>query len=298
MTRALFALLLFVACVWAAAACDRTQPDEGRDAAVQVAHAQFFRGAMPDGDGPNVREAAGSPTVVPGISGRQWNGTLDPSATAVAIGLAGDVGYWILPAGVPELAAPGFPTFKAEVSFSVDLAPGAHDLVLRAVDADRHFGSPTIRPVTVASATPSGRLVVSLSWDDTADLDLHVVDPAGVEIYDRNPSSYEPPPPGSPPEPPGTTHDGGILDFDSNAQCVNDARRREDVVWTDPPPKGHYLVRVETSSLCGEAGARWRVEVLLDGARVAGAAGQSTEFDTRPPHGRGAGVLATEFDVP
>jgi hypothetical protein len=291
------ALLLFAVFVATLAACDRTEADDGRDAAIQVADAQFFRGEMPGGDGPSVREVSAAPRVAAGASGRTWNGSLDPRATAVAIGLAGDVGYWVLPARVPALAAPGLPTFKAEVSFSAKLS-GTRDVLVRAVDGDRRFGPATVRPVTIVSSIPEGRLVVSLAWDDRADLDLHVVDPNGVEIFDRNPSSYEPPPPGSPPEPPGTTHDGGVLDFDSNAQCVQDGRRREDVVWSDPPPKGHYLVRVETSALCGEAAARWRVEASLDGRRIGGAQGQSTAFDTRPPHGRGAGLLVLEFDVP
>jgi uncharacterized protein YfaP (DUF2135 family) len=145
---------------------------------------------------------------------------------------------------------------------------------------------------------PQGALVVSLSWDDGADLDLHVVDPNGVEIDKRNINSYQPPPPGAPPEPPGTTHDGGVLDLDSNAQCVADGVRAEHVVWTDAPPRGHYVVRVDTASMCGEAAARWRVEVLLGGAQVAAAQGTSTDADTRFAHELGAGVLAVEFDVP
>ena len=42
---------------------------------------------------------------------------------------------------------------------------------------------------------------MSLAWDSEADLDLHVVDPAGVEIWARNINSYQSPSVGTPPDP-------------------------------------------------------------------------------------------------
>ena len=97
---------------------------------------------------------------------------------------------------------------------------------------------------------------------------------------------------------PGTEHDGGVLDRDSNAQCVQDGARAEDVVWANEPPHGHYVVRVDASSMCGEAASRWKVEALYRGARLGAAQGTATESDTRFPHERGGGVLALELDVP
>jgi hypothetical protein len=149
-----------------------------------------------------------------------------------------------------------------------------------------------------ATPRPAGRLVISLSWDTHADLDLHVVDPTGVEIWKRNINSFESPPPGAPPEAPGTPHPGGILDFDSNAACVPDGRYAENVVYADKPPSGHYVIRVDTYSLCDAPGAHWRVEGFLDGVSIGAAQGASTEYDTRFSHDRGAGVLALELDVP
>lgn len=299
-------LLLLVAAAalvtGALASCaDRSvRTDEGRDALLQVSGAQFFRETLPaDATGPKVRSLTLSPIVRPGSSDRKCSGELEGPSTAVAIALEGDVGYWIVPAGLPDIAAPGLPTFGVSVAFASNLPNGTRNVVARAVDAQGHFGPATTRPVTVAGAgLPPGRLVVNLSWGNAADLDLHVVDPRGVEIWKRNINSYEPPGPGQPPEKPNTPHDGGILDFDSNAQCVPDGRRAENVVWTDPPPSGHYLVRVDTVSLCGEVAAGWRVEAVLDGRTLGSARGTGTENDTRFPHDRGAGVLALEFDVP
>jgi hypothetical protein len=304
MVRDALSRFAFVACLaWlvsSATACDdRTKADDGRDAALQVAGAQFFRQDMPaDQGGPAVKTVTISPSVPAGATDRRCGGDAAPESAAIALGLAGDVGYWIVPTSPPDVTAPGFPTFAAEVSFARTLGAGSHDLVVRAVDDAGRFGPAQIRAIDVRSAIPEGRLVISLSWTNDADLDLHVVDPNGVEVFARNPSSYEPPPPGAPKEPPGTPHDGGVLDFDSNGECVADGLRAEHVVWTDAPPRGHYVVRVDAASLCGLPAAYWTVEAFLDGARLAGSRGIATPDDTRFPHERGAGVLALEVDVP
>ena len=278
---------------------DRVVLDGGRDALLQVSGATFRRTAMPaTGGGPAVRNANLATNVRAGSVG-QCTGVLEPQATAVALALAGDEGYWVLPAGVPDVTTPGFPTFAADISFGAKLAPGRRDLVVRAVDERGAFGPELVRPLVVLDPRrPIGKLVIALAWDTQADLDLHVVDPNGVEIWKRNVTSYVPPPPGSPPEPPGTKPDGGLLDLDSNASCVIDGRRAENVVWENEPPRGRYVVRVDTFSLCAEPGARWGVEVRRRGERLAEARGTSSPAATRFDHGRGAGVLALEFDLP
>ncbi len=294
-------VLVLLACVLALlVACDRVRADEGLDASLQVANARFVREAMPaEQDGPRVRTVTVGSTFRAGATNRSCSGEIDREGTAVAIGIAGDLGYWIVRADVPSASALDAPTFVAELSFAETMRAGLRDLVVRAVDRDGRFGPPAVKAISIQDrVVPDGVLVVSLSWDNGADLDLHVVDPRGVEIFKRNPSSYEPPPAGSPPEPPGTPHDGGVLDFDSNEGCALDGRRAENVVWTDPPPPGRYLVRVDTSSLCGEPAARWRVQAFLRGTRIGAAEGISTEADTRWAHERGAGVLALELDVP
>jgi len=281
------------------ASCDRVQADDGLDAAMHIDGARFFRGAMPEPEGgPKVKSVTIGRTFSVGSTGKSCTGELERAGTAVAIGLAGDLGYWVVRADVPNAAALDAPTFTTTLGFAKTTKTGPRQLVVRAVDADQRFGPPSVRDLVIQErALPDGQLVISLSWDNGADLDLHVVDPSGVEIFKRNPSSYEPPPPGGPREPPGTPHDGGVLDFDSNAACVEDGRRAENVLWTDPPPKGHYLVRVDTNSLCGEATTRWRVQALLRGTAIGTSEGVSTEADTRFPHVRGAGLLALEIDV-
>lgn len=292
-------LALATLALLAVASCDATAPDEATDARLRVKNGQFFRGSVPAGDGgPRVKSVTVSPRVHPGQVARKCSGELDPGATSVALSIDGDVGYWIVPAGLPSVVAAGSPTFTAEVSFAVTLPPGRQMFVARAVDGAGHFGAPLARPLDVTTqARPTGRFVIALTWDNAADLDLHVIDPRGVEIWKRNINSYEPPPPDMP-EPPNTPHPGGILDFDSNASCASDGRRAENVVYADAPPSGHYTVRVDTSSLCGTPTSHWRAEGFVRGVSIGAAEGISTEFDTRFSHDRGAGVLALELDVP
>jgi hypothetical protein len=301
MARSLATLFAAVAVLATTSSCEeRTQPDAALDAELRVSGGQFFRGDMPpDESGPPVKTVTVSPIVHPGAVARTCSGVMDASATSVALAIEGDVGYWIVPAGLPDVTAPGFPTFATDVAFSSKLPIGRRLFVARAVDAAGHFGAAFAKPLDVTPVPrPTGKFVIALSWDDEADLDLHVVDPRGVEIWKRNINSYEPPPPGASPEPPNTPHPGGILDFDSNASCVQDGRRAENVVYAEQPPSGHYVVRVDTFSLCKAAGARWRVEGFLNGVSLGAADGSSTEYDTRFSHDRGAGVLALELDVP
>jgi hypothetical protein len=291
--------LVALACL---AGCQAVRADTGLEAGMRVANAQFVSGdleaATPSG-GPAVVSVFNSLTTVqPGEIEKPLSGTLDTTATAVALGLRGDRGYWIVVAGPPTLDAPNQPTFAATLSFSPTLALGNLTLVARAVDAEGHFGAPSTVPlVSAPPAPPSGTLVVSLRWDTESDLDLHVVIPDGIEIWAGNINSYQVPPPGTPVDA-SAWQQGGILDFDSNANCVIDGRRAENVVWQAPPPAGTYLVRVDTASLCGTPAARWNVQVLLAGTVIAASQGESLPSDTRFSKGPGSGVLALTFDVP
>ena len=284
-----------VACV---TSCQVVVPDQGLDADLQVSGAQFFRNAWPvENGGPRAKTVTASPTVLPGSVGT-CSGSLDPEATGVALALDGDRGYWVLPAGLPDVASPQFPTFSASIAFGSRIRQGARTLEVHAVDEQGRFGPGATRLLDVASpASPTGKFEIHLKWDNDADLDLHVVEPTGVEIFKRNTDSQDKAPSSSPPGP-GTERPGGRLDFDSNASCVRDGRRAENVVYRAPPPRGRYIVRVDAFSLCKEINAWWRVDAMLDGRTIGTSEGLATDVDTRFPHDRGAGVLALEIDVP
>jgi hypothetical protein len=293
MTRAgLAATLLF------ALGCGGGQTAEaGTEALLQMKHGTFFRGSLPtDYGGPSVEAAFLGQTQFPArFQGKSFNGALSPNATAVAIALEGDVGYWSVPAGQPMAETPDLPSFDAALSFAATVPAGPHVLELAAVDAENRFGAHKTVPLTLSPLPlPQGPLVFSLFWDTASDLDLHVVLPDGVEIDKDNVNSWRAT---------GVTDDleafrsGGLLDFDSNAQCRIDRRNNENVAWSVEPPAGNYVVRVETYSLCGEAAARWSVEARYQGDRIALSTGVSLPTDTRPSTSAASGVTAFELWV-
>jgi hypothetical protein len=274
------ALVAMMAVIAVFAGCG-VSPDPGLSADLQVEGARFSTGApAAGGDGPAVRGLQlADAHIAAGAHDRPLLGQLDRSATAVTLRLDGDRGYWIVPAGVPATEAPTLPTFDVRLAFARTLPTGARTLIAQAVDADGHVGPPSTLALDIAGAAlPSGAMVVHLEWRGTADLDLHLVDPFGIETWARHPN--------------------GLLDVDSNAQCVFDGRDQENIVFTAPPPPGHYIVRVDAFSLCGAALADWRVDVLRDGAVVATASGEAGDSDTREAHDKGAGRTALELDVP
>jgi hypothetical protein len=286
-------------CALCAAACSAGASDDpALGARLRLDNAQYVAGAMPSpGGGPEVAALNLTTTTIwPGLQGKPLSGALGPEATAAAIALSTDSGYWIVRAGSPDISAPTLPTFQSAASFSWSLPSGAYTLEVRAVDAEQRFGPPLRQTLSALEHAPSleieGALVITLSWDSEADVDLHVVDPLGNEIYHGATSSM------SAFSPTRANASNGRLDHDSNADCAIDGLRQEDVTWSDAPPSGHYLVRVDTPSLCGQPNARWSVHASLNGTLLGVASGLALASDTRGPHDRGAGVLALELDVP
>lgn len=255
--------------------------DVGADASLTVRGGAFFRRALGDGGGGPAVEAAylGQTQFPAGFQGKTLSGVLGPSATAVAISLVGDAGYWVVPAGPPMVETPDRPSFDTALSFSGSLPAGAHTLELAAVGGDERFGPALPVAFTLTRGpVPHGPLVFSLFWDRPVDLDLHVVLPDGVEVDKDNINSWR----ADADEPnPDAFRSGGILDFDSNGQCRLDGRNNENVAWTQTPPAGRYIARVDTFSLCGEPAARWSLEARYEGERVAAATGVALPTDVR-----------------
>jgi len=107
--------------------------------------------------------------------------------------------------------------------------------------------STTSTPTTVAASATNltvppglnlgtGDVQVTLLWADGNDLDLHVIDPSGAEIYFSQPTSPT----------------GGTLDHDDTAGCTTTGTHVENVFWpTGKAPPGTYRVFVENYSSCG-----------------------------------------------
>jgi hypothetical protein len=291
------ALLTLVVIV--ASGCSAASSDPGLDALLRIAGGQFYRGSLPAAmDGPAIESFANASGIIrPGELSAPLSGVVTRDTTALAVYLQGDPGYWVITPGAEDAGELGKLDFSARMSFSPLLPAGGYSLIGRAADAAGHFGPPTTLTLTTADAPASSLLLVSLRWDTEADLDLHLVIPDGTEIWANKINSFDPPAPGQPTDPNGYKA-GGILDEDSNSNCVIDGRRLENIFWTATPPSGHYTVRVDTWSLCGVPQADWHLAVTLDGVSIGAAAGQSLDSDAALPHGKGDGLTALGFDVP
>ncbi len=95
-------------------------------------------------------------------------------------------------------------------------------------------------------------LRVTLYWNNKSDMDLHVTEPAGNEIWYGSR---------------GPTASNGTLDIDSNAGCTvskpDEPGGVENVYWPNgvAAPAGRYLISVDRYSPCGMPDANWVVEV-------------------------------------
>jgi hypothetical protein len=287
-----------------AAGCSGADPSSGQQAYFRIQGAQYISGPI-DITSHDPAPIVSSPSAAnldlfPGVANKKISGSVGPNSTAVLVGLQGDVGHWVVPVQDFDQNTLGNYTFSFSGSFS-PLTPagdgGVVELIFRATTRDGKIGPAYAQSMTMDAPQIQGALVISLTWDTEADLDLHVDLPsdgdAGVnEIWSRKPS-------GLPLGTVGATVDAGLqsgyLDFDSNSQCVIDGRRAENVIFSSTPPSGRYIVRVDTFSLCAETTARWCVRALANN-QVFEACGQSTDIDTRFPHGQGAGIQALVFD--
>jgi hypothetical protein len=81
-----------------------------------------------------------------------------------------------------------------------------------------------------------GNIQITAAWQTSSDIDLHVFDPTGAEIYYAARASAS----------------GGRLDHDANAACRPEPPTVENVFWETPtPPSGTYQVRVMAYDMCG-----------------------------------------------
>jgi hypothetical protein len=204
-----------------------------------------------------------------GESGRSVSGRASPGSVAVAARFpdAGS-GYWVLPTSGADPTNNNELTFTLPVTINSALEPGRHRLHLAAVDGDGNSGTQSLVDVCVSRpvpdngnacdpAIPPPALVVSLAWDNAADLDLRVRTPSGKIVDGKAPSTGQKENGSVDNSAPGT----GVLDFDSNARCIDEGCGRENLVFQDKPEVGTYLVYVNLFEPCGEQAANFSVSL-------------------------------------
>ncbi len=123
-------------------------------------------------------------------------------------------------------------------------------------DASGRVATTTIRiMVRPGGSLGGGDIQATLRWSGAADLDLHVVDPSGEEIYYSDPAAES----------------GGQLDHDANAGCngsADDENPVENIFWpTGGAPRGSYKVWVHVYGAC-DAPLNWHLTVRRNGTVI------------------------------
>ena len=236
-----------------------------------VTPAQFFPGPLPSGtDGPTIPNIDNLQRVVyQGQQGRKLTGLASEPASAVALKFDGlGTGYWIAPVRVPEAAQPGTLDWEVRLDLAHDIPVGEQFLRVTATDADGHFGPAEQRTIlSVRPLQPTGAAVATLTWDSNADLDLQIITPTGKQVDGKHPATDLPVK--------GVLPAGaGASDRDSNAGCVPDGLRQEDLVWPTAPTPGLYLAKVDMFASCGEPVANFVFRLYSNGEPIFEQAGR------------------------
>ncbi|HXK81085.1 MAG TPA: hypothetical protein PLO05_02870 [Bacteroidales bacterium] len=115
----------------------------------------------------------------------------------------------------------------------------------------------------------TGKLQISLSFDNDKDIDLHVVEPNGTRIYYGSPVSSN----------------GGELDVDSNAGCSIDGINNENIYYSEEAniENGVYQVYVDMWENCDPAIAtNFVLSVFYEGELVQALTGANPKAGTFP----------------
>jgi len=162
------------------------------------------------------------------------------------------------------------------ITFPQVLPSSNFDLYLAAADPAGKVGMVAERSFH-ALIVGTGDVQVTANWNTDADVDLHVVDPTGWEIYWNNRQSPT----------------GGELDLDSNAGCSIDGVRNENITWgVGEAPQGTYTVRLDYWSSCDVSQTDYTV-LINNGGEVEIYHGTFT--GTGDSGGYGSGVLIDTF---
>ena len=299
------------------AACNAPDDGEGMDEPIRVRGAQFLAGDLP-GTPPGTEAQAGlpeitafdftNPTVLPGQAQKSIQGRTTDTAVAVAIRLADlGSGHWVLPVGAPDPQYPGELTWSLSADFSADVPAGLHALIVVAIDADGRAGVQREQSLCFASRVPDNLhacnpdrappdVVVSLTWNVDADVDLVVRTPEGRLIGPKNPL-VDPPDAGTPP-PAGSS----AIDRDSLSACLPDGLRQENLVFQKRPAAGStFRIFADLFDACSAPSVSFRLEVFeargegksRELTRTFGQSGVLTTFDQNG--GTSPGVVIVDY---
>ena len=137
---------------------------------------------------------------------------------------------------------------------------------------------PVLTTMVILSTSQQGSLHVRLTWYVEVDLDLHVVDPNGEEIFYGNRRSTQQP---------------GFLDLDSNPACSLDRIKIENIYF-EMAITGKYIVRVDLYASCS-VNSSINFEVFAKGCNISETITGNFSPSESDGGGRGSGRTVLTF---
>lgn len=212
--------------------------EQPHSAVVEVTHGAFVPGAAPPAGAADAGVALPRIVSLTGPSGVTNGGTANLRVTlepAVAnplfvVSVDGDSGYHT----VTGSDANGDGVQEIQVQVRSEARQGAIVIQVAPTDGKGQIGEYRKLELTLV---PSGvgDVKITLSFEPIHDLDLHVIEPGGGEIYFARPTSPT----------------GGKLDLDSGANCSASVANAENIYWpAGAAPTGEYRVRVQDFEPC------------------------------------------------
>jgi hypothetical protein len=216
---------------------------------ISVDEGDFESGDPPPTEGgealPQIVQVTG-PTAVTNGGTALLHVQLSPAVASptFVIGLEGDTGYHT----VTGVDADGDGTYDISVRVASEATQASLVLSVALMDAMGNVGP--YYPLSIEIVrSGTGDVKITLSFDRLHDLDLHVIEPGGEEIwFDRK-----------------VTATGGVLDLDSGENCVQSPANAENIFW--PPggaPAGTYQVKVQNFQQCSAGPIDYTVRVAYD----------------------------------
>ena len=200
----------------------------------------------------------------------------------IFIGVENEGGYYKL----PVTATKGSYNFYLMLSQNLDKD---HFVILVSIeDADGLISESEVIPVSLIQAG-TGKLQVSCSWNRLNDVDLHLVEPNGEEIYYGD----------------SVSDSGGELDVDSNAACIIDEINNENITYSeeDVVQNGEYIVRVDFYESCNiSEDTNYLIVAYYNGNQIATTSGSNPYSGIFHPDDadmgdEGSGVEVMRFSV-
>ncbi len=203
------------------------------------------------------------------------------------IGFKGKTGFWKVPLSGSSTQSRIVLVLKQKYRTS----PLTIYVIAR--EADGTWGQLSYRGLKILEAG-GGPLQVSVLWTTPTDVDLHLEEPSGDDIYyGCGGINWHP----QPNQPACKTPSGGTLDIDSNAACGIDNINNENIFYGGTPPVGHYIIRVDYWDNCDVSGPTDFIVTLWKAGHLQAWSGS---FDANDADSGGAhsGRIIHQFDWP